>query len=284
MKFSNVNQRLHLTVALCAMAVFATGCPLLSQLGGGKADVVILLANGAEKMGPVANDDIESFVVTVTEISLDGPSDDAKGDDSEDDSDDTNRTVVFEGELEVDLKNLENVSEVLSTAEIPAGKYTKIRMCVENPVLTLVGASEPETNVRFTANGKVFVSEQFTLQGGSQQLIILSFNGIHLVEQGNGAFILTPQLRADIETTSAEAMAEGQVTALETEFDSFTLDFGMDGSIDVVYTGNTLIFLPTDTDTPTGTESDLANGQTVEVTGTLLVNGSLDPAVIRIIS
>lgn len=300
MKNSPLFRNLAMTAALVAVVIFATGCPLL--IPQGKAQITVLLTNDTGKMGPVEIDSIESFFVTVTEISLDGPADDDDSDDdSEDDDskgaedegddddegedDDGSKTVVFEGALRVNLVDLMEVSEVLSTEEIPAGKYTKIRMCVEDPELTLTGESEPLENVNFTANGKVFVSKQFTLEDGEQQLIILNFNGLHLVEQGNGEFRLTPQLRADISVESAESMATGTIANLDTEMDMFTVDFGEDGSVEVVYTDETQIFLPGDEeDTPTGTEGDLADGLTVEVEGTLSVDQTLTATVIRIVS
>ena len=224
--------------------------------------------------GPVGLGGIESLILTVTEISLD------RGDE---DDDYEPEIVVFSGEMEVDILDLMDVSAVLSCVDVPAGVYTKIRLSIANPRLFL--SSAPETaiiDIHLTADGRLFISEGLELPEGESCLLILHFQSIHLVEQGNGGYVLTPQVRAEIEIESAEAKACGTIVAIDKDTDTLTLAL-CDGSEIEVFYADALIFLPWDAYDPSGTEDDLEVGVDVMMTGTLWGDGSLTAHSIRII-
>jgi len=94
------------------------------------------------------------------------------------------------------------------------------------------------------------------------------------VEQGNGGFTLTPQLRADIQVESAEAVATGVVTAHDPEAQTFELEV-FEGAVSVVYTAGTEVWFDGDEDTPSGTLDDLTDGLDVAVYGVLDLDGVL---------
>ncbi len=194
-----------------------------------------------------------------------------------------NRVSLLDEPLDVDLKNLTAISEVLSYAEVPSGKYTKIVLAITNPRLYL--AADPETaitDVKLTANGRLFISEQFVLPAGGPSLLLLEFDGIHLVKQGNGRYNLTPQLRADVEVQAAEAYVTGTVLEINAQDQLLTLQLA--GGELVVNYSQAQVFLPTDTTAPTGSPTDLAAGLSVEVEGQLRVDGVLAADVIYIAS
>ena len=282
--------------SVLAIGVFCVGCPLLDRVASKGKVTVLLIADAAPLVkaiagtvnaeGEVPIEDIESLTVTVTEIVLHRAS--AGGDEEEEGEEEENgdkiasNVVVFSGSLEVNLLDLVGVSEVLSTAEIPAGKYTKIRLSITDPRLVL--KADPETvitDIHLTANDRLFVSEPFEIPAGESVLLLLDFGGIHLVPQGNGGYTLTPQLRVTITITSAEVTATGVISTLDTDNDVLTRQLE-EGSIEVEYSG-AVIFLPEDTDTPTGEESDLAAGQTIVVQGTATVGGTVTADAIHIL-
>lgn len=278
---------------VCLMLAFlavGTGCPRTVPTGKAKITTafttdsgsiknVLLKALGNEK-AVVATDDIYSLTVTIDEIALD-KDDDTSDDEGDDDKANKSKVVVFTGPIDVNLLDLTNVSEALSTAEVPAGTYTKIRLAISNPRLVLNADPNTEiTNIKLTANGYLFINQTFTLADGEQSLLLLDFGGIHLVLNGNGRYVLTPQLQADLTQMSAEVMASGEIANLDTDADEFTLLLA-DGELEVDYSA-ALIFLETDTDTATGTEAELADGQIVEVTGLLQVDGSVVADSVRI--
>lgn len=292
----DITKRLGILAISGLFILVGTGCPMLGIMGG-KTHVTLLFTNGGAKSAlavtPVSGkavtpvSDVKSLTVTVTQVTLmpgeDDSSQDTTGESTaEDASDGTSSesgTVVFTGSLDVNLLDLTNLSEALSSANVPAGTYSQIRLAISNPRLVL--NSDPNTtitNVQLTANGQLFVSDDFTLTAGQDNLIVLDFGGIHLVQEGNGGYLLTPQLRADVTVQSADVASVGTIANLDTSTHTFTLTL-TNGSLNVDYTSAD-IYLSTDTTTPTGTESDLADGLTVEVVGTVDVQGNVTASAI----
>ncbi len=281
---------------ICFVALIlavGSGCPRTVPTGKAKVTTAFTADSGSFKnaivkalsteKAVVAIDDVYSLTVTIDEIALDNDDDDAEeGEEGDDDKANKAKVVVFTGPLDVNLLDLTAVSEALSTAEVPAGTYTKIRLAISNPRLVLNSDPNTEiTNIKLTANGHLFINQTFTLQDGEQSLLLLDFGGIHLVQNGNGRYVLTPQLQADLTQMSADVMASGEIANLDMDADMFTLLL-MDGELEVDYS-TASIFLETDTDTATGTEANLADGLMVEVTGLLQVDGSVVASSVRIL-
>lgn len=241
--------------------------------------------------GEVDTEDIASLMVTLTEISLDhvnGPpaaEDEGEGEIAEEgEADARNKIVVFSGSTDLELRDLIGVSELISNADIPAGRYTKIRLSIEDPRMTLV--SDPDTvitDIQTTANGRLYVSSNFEVPEGQDSLILLDFQGLHLVQTGNGGYVWTPQLRAEISVEPADVQVQGQVESVDTEADTLSLlpDSGSE-AVQVAYAG-AAIYLPEDTDTPTGTEADLSAGTRVIVEGDLSVSGDITATAIWVL-
>jgi hypothetical protein len=271
-------------LALGAVVVTSSGCP---RNNNGTAKITALFTADASVLKTLAAawaasakiyvspNDVQSLTVTLTKIDL------LTADQAEEEK--GGPVVIFEGATDVDLIDLTGVSTVLSNAEIPAGDYTKIRLEIENP--RLIMKDDPDTvitDVHLTANGRVFVNEDFSLVDGDNKLLLLDFGGIHLVENGNGNFVLTPQLDATLNLADADVVATGEIASVDTSADLLVL-FLPDGESDVDYSTAT-IFSLTDTDTPTGTEVDLVPGSTVEVTGVIQVDGSIVASSIRVLA
>jgi len=190
--------------------------------------------------------------------------------------------VIFEGSQDIDLLALEDLSQAFSTSEIPAGTYTKIRLAIENPRLRLLDDPETEiTDIKTTANGHLFVSQTIEIPEGENTLIELSFTDLHLVRNGNGRYVLTPQLSVDIATSSADVAATGTIASVDPDNDEMVVTLA-EGDATVLYAG-AAIFLPADTDTPTGTEADLVVGANVEITGVIDLDGLITATEIRVL-
>jgi len=227
---------------------------------------------------PVPVGEIESLTVTVTEIALDPYVEDGDPDEP--------KIVIFSGAMDVNVVDLAEVSEVLSCVGVPADVYTKIRLSITNPRLVL--QSDPGTvitDIHLTANGRLFVSGEFELPEDEFYLIILHFTSLHLVELGNGGYVLTPQVRADIQIDPTEACVCGTIDSIDKDTDTLVLALCSDegSEIEVLYT-DALIYRATDTDTPTGSENELVEGIFIRVRGTLWVDHVLTAETIRILS
>jgi hypothetical protein len=266
-----------LICAVCLAGILPLGCPSPQE----KSSVTVLLAGDAGLSAAKTQLDLEtvaSLTVTVTEIALDNCSE-GEGEGEEDKA----SIVVFTGAKDVDLRDLSGISEVISTAELPAGSYCKIRLSIENPRLILADA--PETvleNVHLTANGHLFVSGGFELPEGESSLVLLDFESFHLVEAGNsGQYVLTPQLRATIQVQPAEAQATGVIVAIDTETSMLTLDVDdSDAVIDVDFAAAAILLA----DASPGTPADLVVGANVQVSGTVSVSGVITADTITLIA
>lgn len=282
----NVTTSLACFGVILVLAVVLAGCPPCQD---GKTRVTAMFTADASAGGKldVGVDLIQSLTVTLTEISLDragnGGGAEGEGEGEGEGEQDPSKVVVFSGAVDVNLLDLLGVSEVLASVEVPSGAYSKIRLSIENPRLVLVAAPEVElTNIQLTANGRLFVNEDFVLPEGQNSLILLDFGGIKLVQLGNGNYVLTPQLAADVEVTSADVSASGTITSIDTAQDQFVLAIA-DGELEVTYT-DAAIYLPGDTETPTGAEDDLVAGAEVHIEGTLFVDGSVAASAIHVLN
>lgn len=262
-----------------------------------------------QKAGEVPVDEIESLTITITEISMDhagsvsddedghGEGDgDSEGEDSQegagedggkaehegsgegedDDGDSDNKVIVFPVEggpefMEVNIKELREVSRALSSVEVPSGKYTKIRLTYKDPVLVLVGDTTEYRNIHGTAGPedatRLFINEKFELPADQSMLILIDFGGIHLAERGSGDYTLTPKLTVDLESTSATITLSGTVKSVAD-----------DGASMVLSTEEGDVTLLLDDDTVVQNEAgnaveDLAAGDSVTVEATITVDG-----------
>ena len=244
-----------LPLALCAGC---SGTAKVTMLLGIDADAVKALAQEAAAKANVDVADIGSLTVTVNSVVLDQL--------------DGNQVELLVTPQDVDVIDLADVSALLTAAEVPAGIYTKIRLGIDNPRLTLVSA--PDTvlaDIHLTANSRLFVGAQFAVAPNTNTNIVLSFAGLHLVEQGNGGFTLTPQLRADVRVDLVPVSNQGTVVSVDAAAGTLVLAIG-DAEV-TVNMADAAVYLPGDTDTPTGTVDDLAAGVVVVVEGTVDADG-----------
>jgi len=181
-------------------------------VGGGTWEEVAMLSRAT---APVPAEDIESFLLDVDRIVLNAKAAEDTSDPGEvfmaadDDSaggDSSGMVVIFDAEdqpevdNEIDLIDLGNLSDIISSSGVPAGHYSQIRLEIANPRLSLVG-EEPGvylTNIELAANGRLFASVDLDVGEGETVNLMLILNRIHLVQKGNGDFVLTPQLGVDV--------------------------------------------------------------------------------------
>ncbi len=195
--------------------------------------------------------------------------------------------TVFEGSFDVNLLDLTLLSEVLTSAEIPAGRYCRIILEISDPRLVL--ASDPDTvitDVHLTANGRLFIKDRFEIGEGEDIIIVLNFGGVHLVQRGDGGYVLTPKVRADVNVDEQETAIAGEVVSVNPETHIVEVE-GADLTIyEVLVTEDTVI--KTDNDSNDSSEfrqgdddylylklEDLQPGMHVEVEGTLSEGGQI---------
>jgi hypothetical protein len=183
---------------------------------GGFGEVNVVVGAGtwedgsvlALESGPVPAEEIESFLLDVGRIVLNAEAEDdtSEADDDSTHDDSSNMVVIFDAEEqpevdnEIDLIDLANLSGIISSAEVPVGLYSQIRLEIANPRLRFVDEELEDylTNIQLTANGRMFAGVDLEISEGETVNLMLELNRIHLVEKGNGDFVLTPKLGVDV--------------------------------------------------------------------------------------
>lgn len=261
-------------LAVVALGTLVSGCipvpgqtRVVAALTGGTAKALVEEVTAGLDVDVNA---MQSFVVTVNAITLDTEADE-------------DAAVLFLGSMDVDLLDLTGVSQVISNALVEPGTYTKIRLSISNPRMRLLADPDVEiTDIHLTANGRLFVSQTFEVPEGQTSLILLDFGGVHLVQQGNGGYTLTPQLSVNLSVQNAEVLSDGDVLTNDTDTQTLTLNIG-GGSILIVHYTGADIFLVDDGDTPTGVAADLAVGATIHVDGLLQADGSVNATAVYLV-
>ena len=308
-RLSSTKRIAVLLSSLLLIVMLTVGCPP-RDLTEGKAQLTtVITGDGTPLANKILNvmkaevpvEDIESLTVTITRITLDKAAEEpdeeegeepaekqeeeAEPEEDEAEEGDAEQVEVFSGEMTVNILDLTGVSQLISLEEVPAGHYTKIRLEIQDP--ELVFKDDPETvytNIQLTANDRLFINVKFDLEADTSRVLVLDFGGIHLVALGNGDYVLTPQLRADLEVLSVEnTFVQGVTDSIDYEADSLVLLVD-GGEISVSYSETTEIFLPTDDEvTPTGLETDLVAGLEVICYGELYSDNTMSASRIEIV-
>ena len=273
-----------------SMLLLLSGCPF-----GQKSKVAVLISAqmmpsetaAKAQAGHIGLEDIDSLIVTVTEISFDRSRNRFRDEPEEDETDADearNKVVVFTGAVDIELRDLVGLAELISTTEVPVGRYTKIRLNIEDPRMILTTAPDVVlTNIQTTGNGRLFVTARFEIPEDQDSLIILDLQGLHLVETGNNNYVWTPQLRADITVTPVAVMVQGQIDSIDAEAKVLYLLSDSDGAIIPVGFADAAIYLPEDADAPFGTDSDLVENLPIVVEGRMAVTGEVTADIIWVL-
>jgi len=215
--------------------------------------------------------------------------DDAAIDD--DDSGTGGHYTVFDGLQDFDVVDPSGLSEILSSADIPSGRYCKIRLYVEDPRLLLVEDEpfDPEdppyrTNVQLTANGRLFIGRHFELEPGGETLIEIIFEGLHLVAPGTcGKYVLTPQMRAEVGVIDAEIQQEVTFVSVDCETDTLVVETGEAVELTVLLFAETTIKDSNETALSCEDLEGLAVGDPMEITGLLTLGGMVEAETVVVI-
>jgi hypothetical protein len=104
-------------------------------------------------------------------------------------------TIVNESQ-EFDLIALQNVTDVLGENNLSAGKYTQIRLNVEQAVITINNSGEIEINDMMIPSGTVKLIKAFWIYENETTELTLDFDVYESVHQtGNDKFIMRPTIK-----------------------------------------------------------------------------------------
>ncbi len=134
-----------------------------------------------------------------------------------------------DGEMEIDLLSLRQVSDVAFIREVPAGMYSKVRLHLTG--IDLVKEGEPTQEVTLVANGKLDLNPrgEFEVRGGQMLFIVLDIDAnrsFQAHQSGNGRWHFRPVVFMDIfgdYDTERLMRVFGEVTAVDSDASTFDL-------------------------------------------------------------
>lgn len=106
-------------------------------------------------------------------------------------------TIVNESQT-FDLMVLQNLTDILGEKNLSVGKYTQIRLTVENAVITINDSDSGEIEVHdlIIPSNNVKMTKSFWIYSGETTVLILDFDiykSVHIT--GNNKFILKPTIK-----------------------------------------------------------------------------------------
>lgn len=289
------------------LAAGMMGCPQKAKQGQ-----AILLFSGGDSGKALAAallkanttltvDDIQRFSVTISKIELEKSGATSEGESSEDE-DIANGKVIFDSDMRVDLVQLQGLAALVTSKPLEAGIYTKIKITIADPEMVLKSALDlviPATEIQLTANNRLFVEQDFEVPAGKTSLILFDMNGFEVEDQPARPveFKLLPHaLDVGVRVESEHVIFTGQITSIDAENNTIFVA-GLDSDpVEVI--------LPAESEGEDEGESedegedegeddqegedmpdvsDFTVGQTVQVEGTLDVDGVVTATAITVI-
>ena len=173
------------TLSAAVAFLFIAGCSDDNGTNTSGDATVVLLMHDA----PV--DDFKEIWLTVSSVTMIG------------EADSNNTEVLLSEGVRMDFLALDSISQVLATANVQSGSYSKIRLQVSDPEFVRDDDSVfTEPDVKLVANGHVDLNPQgsITIDANSLQIISLDLDldsSIQINQTGNGRYILRPQIFID---------------------------------------------------------------------------------------
>ncbi len=200
-----------LFAALLFAACSETSSSVRSSTGTGTGSIGVFLTDAP-------SDDFDEINVTITKIELIGSG---------------GRIVVFEGSETVDLKDLENFSDLFVFAEeVPTGHYHKIRLTVnEVELVREEGGVMESVLAKLPGHGKIDLLARggFVIEEGEALMIELDIDArrsIHVHPTGKGDYRFRPVVFVTVladATPSKLARVHGVITGIDDAAGSFEL-------------------------------------------------------------
>ncbi len=158
------------------------------QDGGDQGELVMQITDAPPELN------IENVFVTISEVKVHKADENAGENLGENAEEDGNGEwfTVNDNEQQFDLKAIENVSEFLGSATLEAGKYTQIRLKVENSSLISDGELYQLT---IPSNSQKLVNA-FNIEGNETTILTLDFDAEESIHKtGNNNYIMRPTIK-----------------------------------------------------------------------------------------
>ncbi|MEA3458603.1 MAG: DUF4382 domain-containing protein, partial [Candidatus Thermoplasmatota archaeon] len=117
--------------------------------------------------------------------------------DEDDDSSTAGWYTIVEVSQDFDLIALQDVTDVLGEDDLPVGKYTQIRLTVEQANITIINETdEPEVHEMMIPSNTVKLIKSFLINKDETTVLTLDFDIHESVHQtGNNKFMMKPTIK-----------------------------------------------------------------------------------------
>lgn len=249
--------------------LFVAACG--SGTGGGPAAGTVTLA-----MTDAPSDALEALTVTIESATLIGDAGQAP------------IPLPDDAPITLNLLDLDGINQILATASVPAGTYSKLRLQISHATVTW--PDETTEPVTIVANGKVDLNFQGVIEiaeGGATtiQLDFSAEDSLKLTETGDGKLILRPQifvstgLGADAPDSPPIDDVAGLIASVDADAHTFELRTFAGTRVTVVVTETTRIV----SHDGEASFADLHADLRVHVEGTLDAGGRLVATLVHIV-
>lgn len=143
-------------------------------------------------------ENVTSLILNIDEIRVHKPSiGENVTETNETQGNETNETdtvgwiTVFQGPREIDLISIRDVEELLGEAQLDAGKYTQIRLAVDNVTITI---NETSYEVKVPSKNIKFV-HPFTIESNKTTSLVFDFDADKSVVEAGDKYILKPVVK-----------------------------------------------------------------------------------------
>jgi len=158
--------------------------------------VVIAFKDKSQKVEAIGT--LNELLITVTKLEVNFV----------DQSSDTNATgewkTVFEGSKRVDLLTLTDISGIVGQKELPSGKYSQVRLDVEDVVFNLTNTLLNVRNKRYSAtvtnssdvvNGELRFIHPFNITANETTMVTVDFDIQHSAARTSDGYTLKPVVK-----------------------------------------------------------------------------------------
>lgn len=191
---------------------------------------------------------------------------------------DQGQQTIYTGNTRVNLLDLENYSQPIALGEVAAGRYTKLRLQIDN--FEIIDKDGLAHNPRPPANGRIDLLQPGGIEVVPGRTLVAHVDmdankSIHVVQAGNGKYRVRPVVRVQFVLGGLPnelVRIEGLVDSVDADTGAFVLCAidNMDACVDVSLAADACVFDADGLPIEPATDATFESGEALVVIGTYM--------------